>query len=71
MWICAIRHDRPGALIVNSWGAWNSMKNREFGEPLGSFWVDAETINKMMRSDAWSLSQHEGYPLKVNMEIAW
>lgn len=73
MKILGIRHDRPGGLFVNTWGpSWNSMKNREFGEPMGSFWVDADTIDRMMRSgDGWSISAHNGYPKKITMEVAW
>lgn len=72
MYWSAIRHDKPGILIQNSWGAWNKMPNRKFGEPAGSFWVRPEDIEKMTKNgDCWAIGSHDGYPIKVTMEIAW
>ena len=72
MWIGGIRHDRVGGCIINSWGpSWNSMKTRELDEPDGVFWADADVIDKMMKGDAWSISEHEGYPIKINSEVVW
>lgn len=55
--------DRPGGLIINSWGSdWVSGPTR-FGQPVGSFWADAETIDGMLRmGDSHALSNYKGYP---------
>ena len=58
---------RPGILIQNSWGGWNSGgKWPDNDMPTGSFWVDADVIDKMCRSmrDSFVYSDFEGYPAK-------
>lgn len=67
---------RPGALIVNSWGVWNSGP-RNFSNiptiPEGSFFVDAQVIEKKMLSarDSWSLSGFNGYqPQDLDFDIS-
>jgi hypothetical protein len=55
---------RPGLLCVNSWGPdWISGPKRH-GQPDGSFWVDADTCDRMLRRDpdSYSLSGFEGFP---------
>jgi len=54
---------RPGALIQNSWGAnWVSGPTR-YGQPKGSFWVDAKIVEKMLRcEDSFALSNYRGFP---------
>lgn len=54
---------RPGALIQNSWGThWVSGPTRH-GQPEGSFWCDANTIDSAMRQgDSIALSGYVGYP---------
>lgn len=73
MVMIAIRGDKDLVLIANSWGPdWNKMPVRKYGEPKGTFWVTAENAHKMAaKGDAWSISAHKGYPLKVNSEVAW
>lgn len=71
--IIGIRGDKDLVLIDNTWGPnWNRMPVRKFNEPLGSFWVKAEDAHKMAANgDAWSISSHQGYPLKVDSVVAW
>lgn len=53
---------RPGGLILNSWGTWNSGP-KMYGQPEGSFWADADTINRMLaEEDSYAISQYVGYP---------
>jgi C1A family cysteine protease len=63
--------NRPGVLVVNSWGKWNSGPKR-LGQPDGSFWVDAEVIEERVLSDgdSWAYSDYDGFPKKeINLEI--
>lgn len=62
------KHKREGLLCVNSWGPnWISGPKRH-GQPEGSFWVDADVADKMLRRDpdSYSMSGFEGYPNNVN-----
>lgn len=54
---------RPGLLCVNSWGTdWISGPKRH-DQPDGSFWVDADTCNRMLRGkDSFAVSNFKGYP---------
>jgi len=54
---------RPGLLCMNSWGPnWISGPKRH-GQPEGSFWVDADTCDRMLRqNDSFAMSQFAGYP---------
>lgn len=56
------RYKRPGVLVQNSWGVWNSGPTRH-NQPAGSFWVDAEEIeNRILnRGDSWAFSGYEGF----------
>jgi hypothetical protein len=56
---------RPGGLIINSWGSdWIDGPTR-LGQPLGSFWADASTIDRAMRQgDSIAISSYVGYPLQ-------
>ena len=53
---------RPGVLVENSWGKWNSGPKRH-GQPDGSFWVDADEIERrVLRSgDCWAFSGYQGF----------
>ena len=67
-----IRADKELVLVDNTWGAnWNKMPVRKFNEPLGSFWITADNADRMAKYDAWSISSHAGYPLKVNSSVGW
>ncbi len=64
-------HKRPGVLVQNSWGVWNGGPKR-LDQPDGSFWVDAEEIEKRILSkrDSWAFSGYEGFkPRKLNTRI--
>jgi hypothetical protein len=59
---------RPGLLCQNSWGPnWISGPKRH-DQPEGSFWVDAETCNRMLSgrsmggADSFAVSGYVGYP---------
>lgn len=54
---------RPGALIQNSWGIhWVSGPTR-YGQPVGSFWADANVIERMLAmEDSFALSNYTGFP---------
>lgn len=56
-------YKRPGCLIINSWGPnWISGPKRH-DQPDGSFWCDADVINRMLsENDSWALSSFDGYP---------
>jgi hypothetical protein len=57
------KYRRPGALCINSWGShWVTGPTRH-NQPLGSFWIDAETIDTAMKQgDSMALSNYIGYP---------
>jgi hypothetical protein len=54
---------RPGVLCMNSWGPnWVAGGTRH-GQPMGSFWIDAEVVNRMCSyDDAVAISNYLGYP---------
>ena len=56
-------HKRPGLLCQNSWGpTWVSGLNRH-EQPDGSFWVDADVANKMLKqADSFAISNFDGFP---------
>jgi hypothetical protein len=55
---------RRGALILNSWGSnWVNGPMRYGDEPEGSFWVDWEIIDRMVKQgDSFALRGFKGYP---------
>lgn len=64
-------YKRPGVLVQNSWGVWNGGPKRH-DQPDGSFWVDAEVIEKRIFSqgDSWAFSGYEGFkPQNLNTRI--
>lgn len=65
MFISAVddEYKRPGCLIENSWGtSWVNGPTR-LNQPPGSFWVDADVVDGMLRQDdSWAISQFEGFP---------
>jgi hypothetical protein len=56
-------YKRPGLLCLNSWGPdWISGPTRH-DQPAGSFWVDADIADKMLKAeDSFAASDFEGYP---------
>lgn len=72
-YICAVddEYKRPGGLVMNSWGAWNSGPKRH-NQPDGSYWVDAEELERrvLKTGDCWAISGYEGFkPQKLNTRI--
>jgi hypothetical protein len=64
-------YKRPGVLVQNSWGVWNGGPKRH-NQPDGSFWVDADVIEKRIFSqgDSWAFSGYEGFkPQNLNTRI--
>lgn len=61
---------RPGVLIQNSWGVWNSGPKKH-DQPDGSFWVDAHVLNRMLAGkDTWAFSGYEGFkPRELNTRL--
>lgn len=65
--------ERPGCLVFNSWGPkWVTGPTRH-EQPAGTFWVDASTIDSMMKQgDSMALSNYVGYPgLSVPSYVIW
>lgn len=59
-------HSRPGLLCQNSWGNYLPGPKRH-DQPDGSFWVDADTADAMLRqADSYALSNFKGYPKQVD-----
>lgn len=55
--------ERPGVLIQNSWGPSWVGGDKRHGQPDGSFWVDAKTIDNMAsQGDSYALSSFLGFP---------
>lgn len=59
----AVRYDRPGLLCLNSWGP-NWVRGGKFpdDQPDGSFWVDKNTVNDMLRGgDSFAVGSVTGF----------
>lgn len=65
--------NRPGLLCVNSWGPSWIRGPKRHNQPEGSFWVDAQVADRMLRQqDSYALSNFEGYPRReLNYENLW
>jgi len=67
MCFMAVRHgDRPGLLCLNSWGPM-SVSGPKYppDQPEGSFWVDADVADRMLRgSDSFAVSGYQGFPFR-------
>jgi len=66
MYLIAVddEYRRPGVLCVNSWPKdWINGPKRH-NQPDGSFWIDAEILEKRMliSQDCFSFSEYNGYP---------
>jgi hypothetical protein len=56
------KSQRKGICIQNSWGDWVTGPTQH-GQPQGSFWCDASTINSILSAgDCHALSGYVGYP---------
>jgi len=58
-------YKRPGLLCMNSWGPdWIRGPKRN-DQPDGSFWVDADVVNRMLaQRDSFAISGFQGYPAR-------
>jgi hypothetical protein len=58
--------DRPGAFLLNSWGAKTHSGPRGAGNPSpAGFWADAEIVDRMLHEgDSWAFSEFEGFPAR-------
>ena len=56
--------ERPGALIINSWGSnWVGGPKKFGDEPEGSFWVDKKVLERMIaQDDCYALRNFKGFP---------
>jgi hypothetical protein len=60
---------RPGLLCVNSWGIRWITGPRRHDQPEGSFWVDADVVDIMLREgDSFAISGYLGYPAQPGLE---
>ena len=61
--VCAgVRFDRPGALILQSWGPNVPTGPTTLGQPSWSFWVDEGPFSQMLaEGDSWALSQSPSF----------
>ncbi|MHB0722167.1 C1 family peptidase [Roseomonas mucosa] len=64
--------ERPGLLCMNSWGKTTpSGPKGAIDVPDGSFWVDADICEKMLKQgDSYALSQFDGYPRRLESIIS-
>ena len=61
---CYGGRNRPGGLIINSWGRWNSGPKR-LGQPDGSFWVEPQDLEQYFKyGDCWAYSNFQGFRKK-------
>lgn len=65
-------YKRPGVCVQNSWGPnWISGPKRN-NQPDGSFWVDADEIERriLKKGDSWAFSGYKGFqPRKLDTRI--
>jgi hypothetical protein len=55
-----VRHDRPGALMANSWGAYYTGGPK--GMSAATKWVDKDTVNRMLaQGDSFALADLENW----------
>ena len=54
--------ERPGALILNSWGPDWVTGGTRLGQPVGSFWADSKAIDKICAAgDSFAISNYKGF----------
>lgn len=54
---------RKGGLLINSWGKGWVSGPTQFDQPDGSFWVDKDDLEEMLKQeDSFVLSAYNGYP---------
>jgi len=57
---------RPGACICNSWGRHWVEGPKAHNQPDGTFWCDADVMEKdiLRQEDSWAFSEYQGFPPK-------
>lgn len=74
MYFCSVDDEfhRPGVLCVNSWGPNWIRGPKRHEQPDGSFWIDAEIVERMVRGrDSYAISSYEGFPAQQLNYILW
>lgn len=68
-----VRYDPDGLLCQNSWGPnWISGPKDPPDQPDGSFWVDKQTANRMLRGeDSFAVSRIKGFPFRPLDHSDW
>lgn len=65
-------YKRPGLLCINSWGEHWIDGPKRHNQPEGSFWVDADAADKMLKQqDSYALSNFKGYPAQEINNNLW
>lgn len=73
MCFIAVRFNPDGLLCLNSWGPdWITGPVYPDDQPEGSFWVDKETVNRMLsQGDSFAVSGYEGFPPRKLEHDKW
>ena len=67
----AVRFDRPGACVLQSWGPDVPDGPVALGQPDWSFWIDQATVEAMLaEGDSWAISKTPGFE-KRQLPPAW
>lgn len=65
-------YKRPGLLCINSWGEHWIDGPKRHNQPEGSFWVDADAADRMLKQqDSYALSNFKGYPAQEINNNLW
>ena len=71
MFIAGVRFDRPGACIIQSWGADCPTGPTGLGQPSFSFWADQSVVGRILgEGDSWALSKSPAFQ-KRDLPPAW
>ncbi len=63
MLVCAIRADRPGACILQSWGPETPSGPLALDQPPCTFWAEKAVVARMLaQRDTFAMSGFDGYP---------
>lgn len=72
MKLFAVRFDRPGGLIAQSWGPNSPTGPTMFNQPSNTFWADADVIDKMLRQgDSFIVSNMKMYTKEIDNPFSW
>ena len=66
MFISAYRADRPGGLVMQSWGPDQPTGPTDLDQPSWSFWAELGDLARIIaEGDSWALSGSPGFPKKA------